>query len=101
MKRKTATSLCMVGASLCAVALAVLLSGCSFNPPKPVMQRNVTTITVVESKDMPPRKLGGAIYSGDNCIIVLREYPYCLQHEVRHCLEGEWHGNAPNDDDCF
>lgn len=32
MKRRTAISLCMVGASLCAVALAVLLSGCETQP---------------------------------------------------------------------
>lgn len=100
MKHKTVINLCVSGAAMCAVALLVLLSGCSFDPPKPTMQRNVTTITVIESKDLPPHNLGRAVYAGDQCVIVLREYPRCLQHEVRHCLEGAWHGAAPNDEDC-
>ena len=101
MKRRTAVNLCIVGASFCAVALAVLLYGCSFNTPKAVMQRSVTTITVIESDNMPRRVQGRAMQAGDKRLIILSEYPYCLQHEVRHCLEGQWHGDQPNDEDCF
>ena len=80
----------------------VILSGCSsFDAPKPIMQKNVMTIVVTESKDLPPGVLGMAKESGGLCFIYLREYPYCLQHEVRHCLEGAWHGSQPNSEDCF
>ena len=35
------------------------------------------------------------------CHIVLRKYPVCLLHELRHCLEGDWHPrDAPNTEDC-
>lgn len=99
MKRRTAVNLCMSGASLCAVALVVLLSGCSFSAQKPVLLRNVSTITVVESSALPYGIGGRAIVTGDKCLIILREYPAVLGHEVRHCLEGAWHGKQPNGDD--
>jgi len=35
------------------------------------------------------------------CVINLRKYPRCLLHEVRHCIEGDWHDpDVPNDEDC-
>ena len=35
------------------------------------------------------------------CVVNLREYPKCLLHEIRHCIEGEWHPrDTPNDEDC-
>lgn len=65
------------------------------------MQRSVTTITVIESDNLQQRVKGRTMQAGDKCLIILREYPYCLQHEVRHCLEGPWHGDQPNGEDCF
>jgi len=49
---------------------------------------------------------GYAVVVGDKCSIVLREYPVCLSHEVRHCFEGSWHPKASatfpgNSDDCW
>lgn len=35
------------------------------------------------------------------CVINLREYPRCLLHEIRHCIEGHWHpDDIPNSEDC-
>jgi hypothetical protein len=35
------------------------------------------------------------------CVVNLREYPRCLLHEIRHCIEGDWHDpQIPNSEDC-
>ena len=62
------------------------------------LERKTVKITVVEVKQLPT--LGRASWSKDTCFIALREYPKCLAHEVRHCLEGKWHGDSLNDSDC-
>lgn len=32
---------------------------------------------------------------------ILRDsYPYCLQHELRHAFEGNWHANRETLEDC-
>ena len=33
------------------------------------------------------------------CTIFLREYPFYLAHEMRHCFEGAFHGTEYNSDD--
>ena len=34
--------------------------------------------------------------------LIKDEYPRCLQHEVRHCIEGHWHPEEQdNSEDCF
>jgi len=46
---------------------------------------------------------GLAQWDGQQCWVTLikSEYPRCLQHEVRHCIEGQWHTEEWNNDDCF
>jgi len=34
------------------------------------------------------------------CVVNLRQYPVCLLHEIRHCIEGNWHDEKPNSEDC-
>lgn len=35
------------------------------------------------------------------CEIILKRYPVCLLHEIRHCIEGDWHPrDEPNTEDC-
>ena len=43
---------------------------------------------------------GMSIYDGDTCVIILREYPKCLLHEIRHCVEGNWHSGRDTLEDC-
>lgn len=38
--------------------------------------------------------------SGTRCKIFLRKYPRCLQHEVRHCYEGNWHAGRKTAAEC-
>lgn len=36
-----------------------------------------------------------------SCEIILKRYPACLLHEIRHCTEGDWHPrDEPNTEDC-
>jgi hypothetical protein len=50
----------------------------------------------------PSIKTAGIAYITDTeCAIVLKQYPVCLLHEVRHCLEGQWHGDKPSSEDCY
>lgn len=79
-----------------ALLLCVLLTGCDSEPPKLKYPGFVLTIHV----DPALATLGHAQWVGQPCTITLREYPVCLQHEVRHCLEGKWHGDDPSGEDC-
>ena len=83
-----------------ALLLCVLLTGCtSLGAPKPTLERTASIINV--KIDPTLATLGHAQWVGQLCTITLREYPVCLQHEARHCLEGLWHGDDHNDEDCF
>jgi hypothetical protein len=62
------------------------------------IKQNTVSLTVLENPNLDT--LGRAYWSDGKCIIVLKEYPTCLAHEVRHCLEGHWH-KTPSDRDCY
>lgn len=84
------------------IAAALLLSGCAmFDGPVPIREAMTVRITLTDS--LPPDYNGYATWAGDQCDIVLRRstYPRCMQHEVRHCFEGDFHRNAPSSEDCF
>ena len=87
----------MVRVGMRRLLLCLLLTGCAA-PQTYTLERKTVKITVVEVKQLPT--LGRAAWSKDTCFIALREYPKCLGHEVRHCLEGKWHGDSLNDSDC-
>lgn len=56
-------------------------------------------IVVEQDVDLPT--LGRQQTVGGLCFIKLKQYPICLQHEVRHCIEGDWHKGVKSDEDCF
>lgn len=82
-----------------ALILCVMLVGCA--SPLPKMVHNSMYITVVETQNLPANRLGQARWVGNQCYIELREYPACLKHEVRHCLEGDWHVGRETNEDCY
>ena len=87
---------------LYAVLAAALLAGCSsFDYTKPAIKNKAFTVSVEEG-ELPANVMGTATYypSFNACIIILREYPKCLLHEIRHCLEGNWHEGRNSDEDC-
>ena len=83
-----------------ALALAILLTGCASPHYEPV--RTAFRVYVYEDKDMMYPQLGRASFytEMDTCIIALRRYPECLLHEIRHCIEGDWHPRRNSDEDC-
>lgn len=37
----------------------------------------------------------------NTCTIFLQSYPGCLLHEIRHCIEGQWHPRRDSWADCY
>lgn len=56
---------------------------------------------IVIEEDPSLNTLGRQQTVGGVCFIKLKKYPICLQHEVRHCIEGNFHEGKPSDEDCF
>ena len=42
-------------------------------------------------------------FNSNKCIVKIRRdvYPYCIVHEIRHCVEGSWHEGIKTTYDCF
>ena len=88
--------------------LSVALAGCASAPVTPTAPtRSAVSITVIEAPELLRAGERGRAYiqMADGvpyaCRVVLRKYPQCLQHEIRHCLEGDWHKSQPhNTQDC-
>jgi len=51
--------------------------------------------------DMPDNLFGKAVVVGDYCFVEInrKSYPFCITHEVMHCL-GWQHDNRPNTEYC-
>ena len=86
-------------------SILILLSGCK--PQGYSIKNNQFHVTLIESPQYldslstPIRTIHGlAMYQDGRCIIILREYPNCLLHEVRHCIEGDWHPGRDTLEDC-
>ena len=85
--------------------VCALLTGCaSFKSEVLPIENHTVTITIQDGVEFnnPSIKgdagwwmVGGRKY----CLIRLREYPYLLGHELRHCFEGYWHDESPNGED--
>lgn len=84
--------------------LALTLCGCAtaselHDPEKIVNPDMILRVMVVDDLYMGDIKINGyAKYEGDTCYVVLDTTAYthsCIGHEIRHCLEGPWHGNEP------
>lgn len=86
--------------------LALLLTGCSqvFDAPeKPKIVYPQFQFVIVESSAGLAENEAGRATVFPNmkiCAVQLKTYPRCLLHEIRHCIEGKWHGDTPNGDDC-
>lgn len=74
------------------------LGGCEYNKIYN-LQTPVFSVVVQKVPDLPVQ--GTQEYIGGRCVIKLRKYPVCLQHEIRHCIEGDWHEGVSTTEDCF
>jgi len=72
--------------------------GCGKAPSIDDVKHASTRIHV--SQDSSIKTAGIAYITDTECAIVLKQYPVCLLHEVRHCLEGQWHGGNSSED-CY
>ena len=85
--------------------LVLLLAGCEiFDAPKKpqIVMPQFQFVIVESSAGLAENEAGRATVFPNMkiCAVQLKEYPRCLLHEIRHCIEGRWHGDAPNGDDC-
>jgi len=78
-------------------ALALSLVGCDAEPKAIAQDKFRVQLRVVPGLETR----GLAVWQEGECQILLREYPECLLHEVRHCIEGDWHPGRETDEDCF
>lgn len=92
---------------LALIILSFSLVGCaSFeassvrNPPE-VLQALITIEPMAEFDSF--HTAGDAVWRDvdglRHCTIRLKDYPFMLGHEARHCFEGKWHDGKPNSDD--
>ena len=87
----------------------VVLTGCTSTPQDfYTFQQTEFKLTVIpntENFSLPKRKgvttYGEAVIGHGYCVIRLKNYPRCLLHEIRHCIEGDFHKHDEiNNDDC-
>ena len=85
--------------------LVLLCSGCAaivaHNTRVPFPQQRTLAIEVRELRGGDEKLLAYMERTGNSCVIYLRQYPVCLQHEMRHCFEGNFHEGHTSDEDCY
>lgn len=89
---------------LLALGLVLLVSGCASNTPL-IKYEGVPIFVKEDASLLKPSEKGQArmLFDGDKmvyCTVILRKYPHCLLHEVRHCMEGNWHEGRESTEDC-
>ena len=87
----------------------VILTGCASTPADlynfQQTKFNLTIIPNTEEFILPKQHgvttYGEAVIGQGYCVIRLKKYPRCLLHEIRHCIEGDFHKHdETNKDDC-
>ena len=82
---------------LLTVALSLLLVSCGQSDDVEFDKFNAR---VVIEEDSTLDVLGRQQTVGGVCFIKLKKYPMCLQHEIRHCIEGNFHAGRKSNEDC-
>lgn len=90
-----------------AAAVSMALAGCGAAPQHDFKQTQFHLTVIPNTDDFLTASTPGVVIEAEAaisdgfCAIRLRKYPQCLQHEIRHCIEGNWHeGDKTNFDDC-
>lgn len=83
-----------------AACLALLLTGCAAPAPQPIRDTVFIHLRLVDAITLPgfETRAGVALCTSTGlCEIQIRRdcYPECVEHEVRHALEGSWHDDRP------
>ena len=88
------------------LTFASLLAGCASKPQVPPVSRDEALIHVrlVDRIDYKPgtQAYGLSRCANGVCVIeILRDrYPFCLNHEIRHVFEGDWHAGRESIEGC-
>ena len=100
---------CVIRAAIIAASLVLTLAGCATQQkPKYEFRQTQFRLTIIPNttefltKPSPGMVIDGeAEIDNGSCTIRLREYPRCLLHEIRHCIEGDFHSHQKhNYEDC-
>lgn len=89
-----------------ALLATALLQGCASIEPYRVELPNTVEVTIEQSPEkLKPREMARAVIKRKDgkpyaCHVILRQYPVCLLHEMRHCFEGNWHEGRESEEDC-
>ena len=101
IERRKGRGRLLLAASL--LSCLTLSGGCStFNNSPHTPYKLINTGFQIKVFEAPLLKTDGlARWKKGYCEIYLKKYPICLKHEIRHCIEGDWHDpNIPNGEDC-
>jgi hypothetical protein len=91
---------------LLVLASVLALSACAAGEAArvPVRDDVLLHVRLVEHIDYRPGSTAfGLTRCANNvCVVELlrNRYPYCLQHEIRHVFEGDWHAHRESIEDC-
>jgi hypothetical protein len=94
------------GSLASAAALALLLSGCAADEQArtPARDEALIHVRLVDHIDYKPgtHAFGLSRCANGVCTVeILRDhYPYCLDHELRHVFEGDWHAGHETVEGC-
>lgn len=85
------------------ILVAFFLGGFEPKQTEPVEVKPFKTATgnFVIEQDVNLPTLGRHQNVGGVCFIKLQRYPVCMQHEMRHCIEGDWHKGVKSSKDCY
>ena len=85
------------------LTVAIMFSGCSVTSKHTIVQSKVA-VEIKQVKSLPSingkPQLARTTVGNGFCVIELTDYPKCLQHEMRHCFEFNWHEGRETTADC-
>ena len=88
------------------MCFSFLLFGCTTTQPQKydIKQTEFRLVIIPNTQDFisgnnPATKAEAHVKPGE-CVIRLKRYPQCLLHEIRHCVEGNWHEGRNSTEDC-
>ncbi|HCJ30373.1 MAG TPA: hypothetical protein DHV63_14040 [Pseudomonas sp.] len=94
-----------VGLAATVCGLIMQLAGCASEEIRPITREEALIhIRLVDKIDYKPgmQALGMSRCANGVCVVeILRDrYPYCLDHEIRHVFEGDWHAGHESTESC-
>lgn len=84
--------------------ITLALIGCSSTPAYNVIDKEFNfRLLLVEQPTNEGKQVDEfTVWDATTCIVILKksEYPRCLKHGIRHCIEHKWHEGKITTEDC-